>query len=366
VKGENQMGIKKLLVLLGLFGFAFSGMIIGQAVAASDVIEIKAASWYPPQHPMFKEAYEPYAKVIEERTNGKVKFIWFPGGTLAKAAQTYDAVKTGLADMAMPMALWTVESQFPVSTVVILPFMTDSAVQVADLYYRAFQAIPEIRKEYGGLKVLGFHTTELVNLDMKSTQIKTYQDLAGKKVWPGSATSVKCLKLWGAVPRMTKIEDLYMSLQRGTLDGCTFPWVALKAFRLTEVTASHTVLNFTAGQNPIVMNLDKWKSLPPDVQKVFEELAPSIGLLVGHVFAKYGNRIEGALKKRGDFIYHPTPEQKAQWKEKVMPVYQGWVKQVSAKGVDGETILKKVQALAAEVKKNPPKPAAWWGKRWQK
>ncbi len=358
------MSMKKVFAIVGCLGLIFACGMFTNAVAA-DVIEIKVASWYPPQHPMFKEAYEPYAKVIEERTKGKVKFKWFPGGTLAKAAQTYDAAKTGLADMAMPMALWTVESQFPVSTVVILPFMTDNAVQVADLYYRAFQAIPEIRKEYGGLKVLGFHTTELVNLDMKDAQVKTYEDLAGKKVWPGSAIGVKCVKLWGAVPRLTKIEDLYMSLQRGALSGCAFPWVALKAFRLTEVTASHTVLNFTAGQNPIVMNLDKWKSLPPDVQKVFEELAPSIGLLVGKVFAKYGSRIEGALKKRGDFIYHPTPEEKAQWKEKVMPVYQGWVKQVTAKGVDGEAILKKVLALAEDVKKNPPKPAAWWGKNWQ-
>ncbi len=358
------MAIKKMLFLLGVLGVVFGMMIPGQTVA-EDVIEIKVASWYPPQHVMFKEAYEPYAKVIEERTSGKVKIKWFPGGTLAKAAQTYDAVKTGLADMAMPMALWTVESQFPVSTVIILPFMTDNAVQVADLYYRAFQTIPEIRKEYGGLKVLGFHTTELCNLDMKGMQVKTYQDLAGKKVWPGSATGVKCLKLWGAVPRLTKIEDLYMSLQRGAVNGCVFPWVALKAFRLTEVTDSHTVLNFTAGQNPIVMNLDKWKSLPPDVQKVFEELAPSIGPLVGHVFARYGDRIERALKKRGDFVYHPTPEEKAQWKEKVIPVYQGWVKSVSAKGVDGEAVLKKVQALAKEAKESPTKPAPWWGKEYQ-
>jgi TRAP-type transport system periplasmic protein len=360
------MGIKKMLVVLGLFGFAFACTIVGQAVAAPDVIEIKVASWYPPQHIMFKQAYEPYAKVIEEQTKGKVKFKWFPGGTLAKAGQTYDAVRNGLADMAMPMALWTVESQFPVSTVIVLPFMTDSAVQIADLYYRAFQAIPEMRKEYAGLKVLGFHTTELINLDMKSARIEKCRDVAGKKIWGGSRTGVACLKLWGAVPRQVKIGDLYMSLQRGALDGCTFPWVALKAFRLTEVTASHTVLNFTAGQNPIVMNMDKWNSLPPDVQKVFEELTPSIGLLVGNVFEKYGRQIETALKKRGDFVYRVSPEQKAVWKKKVMPVYQGWIKEVNAKGMDGEAILKKVQALAEEVKKNPPKPAPWWGKEWQK
>lgn len=356
---------KKLVVILGCLALTL-GYALSFNAAASDVIEIKAASWYPPQHVMFKAAYEPYAKAVEERTKGKVKFKWFTGGTLAKAGQTYDAVKTGLADMVFPMALWAVESQFPVSRVIVLPFMTDTESQIAELYYRAFQEIPEMQKEYAGLKVLGFHTTGLINLDMKSAKIKKYQDVKGQKIWGGSATGVHCLKLWGAVPRLTKLGDLYMSLQRGALDGTVMSLVFLKAARLTEVTSSHTILNFTAGQNPIVMNLKKWKSLPPDVQKVFEELTPSIGCLVGKVFQKNNRAIIQALKKRGDFIHEVTPKEKAEWKAKTKPVYEAWVKQVSAKGVDGAAILKKVEALAAEVKKNPRKPDAWWGKEWQK
>ena len=87
---------------------------------------------------------------------------------------------------------------------------------------------------------------------------------------------------------------------------------------------------------------------------------------MGNVFEKYGSQIEAALKKRGDFVYRVSPEQKAVWKEKTMPVYQDWIKEVKAKGMDGEAILKKVQELAEEAKKSPNKPAPWWGESWQK
>jgi len=64
-------------------------------------LELKLSISFPAAHPITVNAYEVWAKRIEEVTDRRVKINIFPGGILTSVADSYDATRRGACDMAM-------------------------------------------------------------------------------------------------------------------------------------------------------------------------------------------------------------------------------------------------------------------------
>ncbi|MDE0209452.1 MAG: hypothetical protein OXJ64_06175, partial [Boseongicola sp.] len=83
----------------------------------------------PESHYLVEFVYKPYLKEVTRRTNGELTFKWFHGGTLVKAPQTVDGLKSGLVDLVVTTGIFTQESLFPTTHVMTLPFQFDSTVE---------------------------------------------------------------------------------------------------------------------------------------------------------------------------------------------------------------------------------------------
>jgi TRAP-type C4-dicarboxylate transport system substrate-binding protein len=76
----------------------------------------------------------------------------------------------------------------------------------------------------------------------------------------------------GAEGAPVPMGEVYVSLEKGLLDGVDAFYEVLKTYNIAEVTDYTLIYNFQRGTYPgKAMNLDSWNSLPPDVQKVFED-----------------------------------------------------------------------------------------------
>lgn len=353
------MGFKKWGIIILSLAFLLCGWTF--SFAADGTIVLKAATTQPRKHPLHDNAYLHWGKEIEKRTNGKIKFKWYLAGSLFNQAQAQTAVKEGLVDVIVQSAVWIEEAKYPVTTLLHIPFMMDSPRHGAQLYHMAYNEIPELKKEHDHVKPLGFFTTSVQNLGRKGEPIKTLDDMKGLKLWSGSKTSSEMIKLLGAAPVMTKPQDVYMSLQRGMVDGFMFPTAPAVAFKLTEIANAHTIGNFSAGCQYFAMNLKKWKKLPPDVQKVFEDLTYSTGMLAGTVLTNLQKGVLSGLEKRGDKIYVLPPDEKAKWADKIKPLVGTAIENANKTGVDGQAIYNKLLVLAEEARKNPyPAADSWW------
>ena len=62
----------------------------------------------------------PWAKMVEEKSGGRLKITIFPGSILGKPAHHYDLVKDGIADIAFTTPGYT-PGRFPLITVTELP-----------------------------------------------------------------------------------------------------------------------------------------------------------------------------------------------------------------------------------------------------
>ncbi len=330
-------------------------------------IEIKVGSYEPEGHYLVQYVYVPYTKEIEKRTNGKVRFKWYHGGSLIKAPQTYDAMTGGLVDMVPTLGVFTMQSRFPVSSVMTLPFLFDSTVQVDKVYQKAYETIPEFRAEYKDIVMLGFHVSDFFNLHIHKNlkTPKTLSDMKGLKICAVSKTFVEVTKLLGATPRSLKPSDAYMSLQRKAIDGCFWPTAPLAKWKLTDLTSNHTLVYGPFVQIPMAIAERKWKTLPADVKAVFNELRPSVTNFCGAIV---DNRRESTLKKlraRKDTIYVLPDDEKEKWIDAMKPMYDRWLNQMKEKGIDGERILAQIRSYAKEFRGVQPVEDEWWGTNWR-
>lgn len=350
--------------LIASFLFLFTAIVPN---SFAETIEIKVGSYEPEGHYLVQYVYVPYTKEIEKRTNGKVKFKWYHGGSLVKAPQTYDAMTGGLVDMVPTLGVFTMQSRFPVSAVMTLPFLFDSTVQVDKVYQKAYETIPEFKAEYKDIVMLGFHASDFFNLhihkDLKAP--RTLADMKGLKICAVSKTFVEVTKLLGATPRSLKPSDAYMSLQRKAIDGCFWPTAPLAKWKLTDVTSHHTLVYGPFVQVPMAMSAKKWNTLPADVKAVFNAMKPSIVSFTGAIVDNRRESTLNKLKARNDEIYVLPDAEKEKWVAAMKPMYDRWLTQMEKKGIDGQRILAQIRSYAKEFRGAQYVEAKWWGDDWR-
>ena len=122
------------------------------AAAADAPIQIKLASFQPSTSKTYEE-FVKWSKLIEEETGGKVKFVLYPGATLAKPQDTYDATVSGIADIGWTLSGYT-RGRFLLSEVVVLPLGFKGAEHASRVMCDLYDKFPEIRAEYKDVHLL--------------------------------------------------------------------------------------------------------------------------------------------------------------------------------------------------------------------
>jgi len=93
------------------------------------------------------------------------------------------------------------------------------------------------------------------------------------------------------------------------------------------------------------MNFKKWKSLPSDVQKVFEEV--SAQWIAKH--AKAWDESDGEGRKftlsLGNKMISLSKEESARWCKVIQPVVDEYIDRAEAKGLPGKEYVKTIREL---------------------
>ena len=104
-------------------------------------------------------------------------------------------------------------------------------------------------------------------------EIKKLEDLKGMKI-RCTGMAAKIVQALGATPVAMPMGDTYDALSRGVVDGSMAPQEALQGWKWGEVV-KFTIENFGSSYSTgmfVVMNKEKWNSLPPDIQKIIEQI----------------------------------------------------------------------------------------------
>jgi TRAP-type C4-dicarboxylate transport system substrate-binding protein len=150
--------------------------------------------------------------------------------------------------------------------------------------------------------------------------------------------------------------DSYLALERGMAEGMAFPLAPCRAFKITEVAKYHTI--FSAMTDPFygAINIGKWNSLPPDLQKILiNTTGRKLSWICGQTLDGGDSRDSEALKNEGHKFYILPPDEKQRWAEKVKDIPEKWLKDMKKKNIKGaKQVLEKVIMKGAAYSKIAP------------
>ena len=152
----------------------------------------------------------------------------------------------------------------------------------------------------------------------------------------------KIVTALGGSPVGTSMPETYDVLRTGVADGAMAPFEALQGFKWGEVVNSSTVAygsGYSTGMF-IVMNKNKWNSLPPDIQKVFNEVNEEWIEKQAKAWDEIEKEGVDFTQKRGNKIIRLTNEENARWAAAVKPLLDEYLKSMKAKGLPGDEALK--------------------------
>ncbi len=122
--------------------------------------------------------------------------------------------------------------------------------------------------------------------------------------------------------------ELYLALQRGTIDGCTRPLITGLGRKLYEVVEHLSVTNMAYFCSFLAINKKKWDSLPKDVQEIMKKAAKERDQEQLQRLKTFMKKAIELYKEKGVKVHVATQEELAKFKDKMSPVYDWWLTKV--------------------------------------
>jgi TRAP-type C4-dicarboxylate transport system substrate-binding protein len=333
------MGSRLLNAMIFGVAILLSATIVSPARAKT--IKLNYSIFFPAAHVQCQAGMD-WAETINKKSNGAVEITVFPGGTLTPAPQTYDSVVKGIADIGMSCFAYTL-GRFPAMEAADLPLGYPdgtTASRVVNTFYTTFKP-----QELADVKVLYLHAHGPGLLHTRKP-VLSLADLQGLKI-RSTGLSAKIVGALGAVPVAMSQGDTYESLKKGVVEGTFGPIEVLKGWRQGEVIKSTTecsAIGYTTTMF-VVMNLDKWNSLPEEIKKIFEETSQEWIDRHGLAWDEADAAGRAYTLSLNNAIVPLSAEETAVWNGRVQPVIDDYITAAAGKNLPGDQYVNTLRAL---------------------
>ena len=293
------------------------------AAFAADV-KLRYAGTLPVKHHNAEGQYM-LAKRVKELTKGSVDIEVYPAGQLYKARQIPTAIVSGGAEMGYNLtSVWSTD---PVSELNDVPFLFDDAQHAAKAWasdgklFKAFSAEMEKR----GMKTVHvMFYGSLFDFGNNKKQLAGSGDFDGMKIRGYGRLAAEGLRALGASPVVMSPGEMYLAIQRGTIDGAITGVTSLKSRKIWEVVKNATITGATFGVMAVNISKAKWDGLTPEQQKALMTAGEEVFKWSVETSAKRDKEATEFLKSKGVKTLVLSAADKTKWKELFAPAYKAW------------------------------------------
>lgn len=330
-----------------LAGVAATGALVASTAFAQEVT-LKLHQFLPKQANLPKLVLEEWINRVETQSNGRLKVEHYPAMQLGgRPPELMDQVQDGIVDLA-----WTVNGftpgRFPRTEVFELPFIMTNAEATSRAYWELYEK--EMKDtDFRDVHLIGawVHGPGVIHTNKP---VQKMDDMKGMKIRIPSRMAGFLLENLGAVPIGMPIPQIPEALSKGVIDGTVIPWEVTTALKVPELVNNHTEFAdgyaFYTVTFTLAMNKDKYESLPDDLKAVIDA---NSGMEFSAFAAEQQAGADGPSRQKavdaGNNIITISPEESEKWKAFAAPVYDRWIEDVTAKGIDGAALLAEAQAL---------------------
>lgn len=314
--------------------------LVFQTPAVAGKIKLNYASFGPPAAFINVQA-ERWKTEVEKRTTGQVKISTFPGGTLLNAKSMIDGVISGIADMGVICMAYQ-PGRFVLTNSTSLPLGIPDAktgsLVLLDLYEKYK---PEAFK---GVKVLTMFTNAPANV-MSTVPVKRLADLKGLDL-RASGGAAPILKAWGANPVGMPMPATVEALQKGVVRGLFSSLEVMKDFKFAENCKYVNMTQTMVYPFAVVMELQRWDSLPDSVKQVMEDLKYEQAEWTGNYMDQHVAKAIAWSREVKKVEFSSIPDQeKSEWEKRLTFLTEQWSKGAQEKGLPAREIISDIRAL---------------------
>lgn len=302
--------------------------------------ELTLAAYNEPPHFIPLTAIR-WMEEIVEFTRNRVEFTPYWGESLLKADAIYDGVIEGVADIGITMPAYT-KRRFPIAEAIELPLGYRDGILASQVAYDVIKKFqPAELNNVHLLYVTGMGFPVLVS----SKPVRTLEDMKGLKVGTDGNTA-KIAEQLGGVPVSMPATEVYDALQKGTID-CTLTSLdTVELFKLAEVAKYITDIHCVGytSLNLVLMNSDKWNSLPEELQETFAERDRKYSVIAGEAWDQADKHaMNYALELGAEFI-EMSPEEQDRWRAAMRPIIDDYIATLESKGLPGREMVDYIEA----------------------
>ena len=297
--------------------------------------------------PAYKDLFPPIAAFVDrlKKHPDIMKIDFFDSGTLVKTDEQVSALRAGTIQFMFHTTSY-ITRNYPILGLLGLPSLCEDLYEHGErlsMEGPLWKLINDVLAKSNtfmltaGGGILGPEYTW-----SGSNKIASIADLKGKRVRTVSFEAEEVLKPYGVGGSRIPSSELYLAVQRGTVDATLANISTIMGRKIYEQVKHCYKLPMTGFSIAIFFLKDKWDQMPDKVKTAFwdagKEFDRTYAAGINQTF--YPKEFWPQIEKAGIKIFQPTKEELKDFEEKSGPVWAWWKKEI------GEEVGQKAINLA--------------------
>lgn len=289
-----------LLVLLTA-GFSWAAGTAEEKESSKPIV-LRLAETHGADYPTTKGDYE-FARLVEERTDGRIKIEVYPGSQLGEERAVIEQVQFGAIDFTR-VSISPLAAFAPDFNALQMPYLYRSADHMWQVLNSPIGDEFLESLEPSGFVGLCWYDSGARSFYNSVRPIKTIKDLAGLKIRvQESALMVGLVEALGAVATPMPFGEVYSAIQTGVIDGAENNWPSYYSTSHYEVAQYYTLDEHTRVPEITIASKITMDKLSKEDQEIIKKAAKDSMDFQIKAWAAYEKVAEDAVKANGNEIY---------------------------------------------------------------
>ena len=248
-------------------------------------------------HTWYK-AFIYFGKLMEERSDGRMKLEVYPSEQLAKELEAIRLIKLGVIDMTISAGSLTNFAE--ILTFSDMPFLLKDTLAMHKLINSDIgKRIEREMIKKIGLRPLGYFQRGERHLT-SNRPIKHPDDLQELIIRvPNAPSYVVAWKALGAKPTPMAFSEVFSSLQQGTIEAQENPFAMIKNAGFSEVQKYLNLTGHLITWGYPLVGEKQFQSLPKDLKAIFLQAAREMQVYEHRLFLDNESKVQKELKDEG-------------------------------------------------------------------
>jgi TRAP-type C4-dicarboxylate transport system substrate-binding protein len=311
------------------------GLLAGGALPAM-AKELKLSLLLPEHHVLVQRVFKPFEQEVEEKSGGELEITLYPSAVLGAGKEQLRLTETGVADIALVVPTYT-RGRFPYLESGTLPFAFDSAEQGTNVLISLNDSY--IEPEFDTVKLLFAAMTSPTAILTADKSLAQLTDLQGVTLRGTGGEQNAVLSELGVNPVSVSASEIYVAMERGTIEGTVLSLASAPGYKLEELTKYVNRVNFSSTPITVVMNQSAWDGLTPEQQQIIRKAAANAAIATGQAYDGADSEALDKLVAAGAQVVNFGAEDIVRLKAIAAPSWGNWEEKLNEAGRDGAVFM---------------------------